>query len=84
MPGRRRQGSGLTQTGQMRHVAHECSPHQRLRMENGLKDIHELKLVQEFHYIQLLTQRWCLGREARISKLTFIFGRVGQHTVTEF
>lgn len=45
----------MTHTGQTRHVAHECSPHQRLRMEKGPEDTHELNLVQEFHCTQLLT-----------------------------
>ncbi|ERE68240.1 apolipoprotein [Cricetulus griseus] len=39
--------------GHKRHVAHECSTHQRLRMENGPKDTHELELAHEFHCTQL-------------------------------
>lgn len=53
MLGRRRQGSGLTHTGQTRRVAHECSTHQRLRLENGPKDTRELELAHEFHCTQL-------------------------------
>ncbi|XP_051024048.1 uncharacterized protein LOC127208599 [Acomys russatus] len=39
--------------GQARHVAHECSTRQRLRMESGPKDTRELDVVHEFHCTQL-------------------------------
>nr|XP_042139246.1 uncharacterized protein LOC107402064 [Peromyscus maniculatus bairdii] len=39
--------------GQTRRVAHECSTHQRLRLENGPKDTRELELAHEFHCTQL-------------------------------
>ncbi|OBS68900.1 hypothetical protein A6R68_02568 [Neotoma lepida] len=39
--------------GQTRRVAHECSTHQRLRLEDGPKNTHELELAHEFHCTQL-------------------------------
>ncbi|KAL1780102.1 hypothetical protein HispidOSU_027598 [Sigmodon hispidus] len=41
--------------GQTRRDSHECSTHQRLRMENGPKNTHELALTHEFHCTQLPT-----------------------------